>query len=426
MNQANNNWTTGKKISFRFFFLLLGLTSALCWIVTIYLTCFFLIHHVYNPAAVFKPLAPLLYWLDSNIYHTGHNPKIHRAFPQDNHFAIVFYLTILYLSIIGAAMWSLTDAKRLNYNRLFYWFTLYIRYVLAIVVIIYGFDKLIPVQMPRPNVANLATPVGDLSRFRLLWDFMGISPGYMMMIGAGEVLAGLFLFFRRTYVFGSLLLLVMLANVLAVNCFYNVPVKTYASQLLVFTLFLIIPYVQNLYYIFFKGIPASILPARYTFETRLKRNVLKAALIVVPAILIIPVVAGYYQKFVTQAEIVRSQRIYNVVAFVATDTLPPLTTDTLRWNRLMLFGQGRYAVIFNMKNQPKQFELSIDKIKKTYAFRDSPDSIRWNVFNYSYPAKNHLELTGKWKGKDIDVLMEQLPADSIPLNREKLIFINND
>ncbi|MEO6979047.1 MAG: hypothetical protein ABI113_11735, partial [Mucilaginibacter sp.] len=235
MKQANNNWTTGKKISFRFFFLLLGLTSVLCWVATIYLTCFFLIHHVYNPAAVFKPLTPFLYWLDSNIYHTGYNPKIHRAFPQDNHFAIVFYLTILYLSIIGAAIWSLTDAKRLNYNRFFCWFTLYMRYVLAIVVIIYGFDKLIPVQMPPPDVINLATPVGDLSRFQILWDFMGIAPGYMMMVGAGEVLAGLFLLFRRTYLFGSLLLLVILGNVVAVNYFYNVPVKTYATQLLVYT-----------------------------------------------------------------------------------------------------------------------------------------------------------------------------------------------
>jgi len=426
MKQANNNWTTGKKISFRFFFLLLGLTSALCWIVTIYLTCFFLIHHVYNPAAVFKSLTPFLYWLDSNIYHTGYNPKIHRAFPQDNHFAGAFYLTALYLSIAGAAIWTLFDAKRPNYNRLFYWFTLYVRYVLGIVVIIYGFDKLIPVQMARPDAASLATPIGDLSRFQVLWDFMGISPGYMMMVGAGEVLAGLCLLFRRTFLFGSLLLLVILANVVAVNFFYNVPVKTYATQLLVYTLFLIIPYAPKLYNIFFKGISTSILPEQYTLNTRLKRNLLKALLIVVPSILIVPVVIGFHGRFLRQAENARNQRIYDVITFVAKDALPPLTTDTLRWNRLMLFVQGRYAIVFNMKNQPTQFELNTDKIKKTFTFRNGADSTKWNVFNYSYPAKNRLELTGKWKGQNIDVLMEQVPADSIPLNRENLIFMNDD
>jgi len=426
MKQVNNNWTAAKKITFRFFFLLLGLTSALCWISTIYLTFFFLIHHVYNPAAVFKLLAPLFYWLDSNIYHTGYNPTIHRAFPQDNHFAEVFYLTALYVSVLGAALWSLLDAKRPNYNRLFYWFTLYIRYILGIVAIIYGIDKLIPVQMPHPDVVNLATPVGDLSRFQVLWDFMGISPGYMMMVGAGEVLGGLCLLFRRTFLFGSLLLLVILANVVAVNFFYNVPIKTYSTQLLVYAIFLIVPFAPKLYNIFFTGISTSVLPEQYTLNTRLKRNLLKALLIAIPSILIIPVIIGYHKRLIRQTENARGQRIYNVITFVAKDTLPPLTTDTLRWNRLMLFVHRRYAVIFSMQNQPQQFECSIDKIKKTFIFRNGPDSAKWNVFNYSYPAKNRMELTGKWKGQNINVLMEQSPVGSIPLNREKIILLNDD
>ena len=248
----------------------------------------------------------------------------------------------------------------------------------------------------------------------------------MMMVGAGEVLAGLCLLFRRTFLFGSLLLLVILANVVAVNCFYNVPVKTYATQLLVYTLFLIIPYAPKLYNIFFRGISTSILPGQYTLNTPWKRNLLKALLIVVPSILIVPIVIGFHGRFARQAENARNQRIYNVITFVAKDTLPPLTTDTLRWNRLMLFVQGRYAVVFNMKNQPMQFELSADKIKKTFTFHNGPDSAKWNVFNYSYPEKDRLELTGEWKGQNINVLMEQLAADSIPLNREKIILLNND
>lgn len=197
-------------------------------------------------------------------------------------------------------------------------------------------------------------------------------------------------------------------------------------QLLVYTLFLIIPYAQKLYNIFFKGISTSILSEQYTLNTRLKRNLLKALLIVVPSILIVPVVIGYCEKFARQAENARNQRIYNVVTFIAKDTVPPLTTDTLRWSRLMLFVHRRYAIVFNMKSQPQQFECSVDKTKKTFTFHDSADPTKWSVFSYSYPAKNRLELTGNWKGKDINVLMEQQSANSIPLNREKIIFLKDD
>ncbi len=59
----------------------------------------------------------------------------------------------------------------------------------------YGIDKLIPVQMSYPSVVTLTTPMGEFSRFDVLWTFMGVAPGYMMLTGFCEILAAVLLVF---------------------------------------------------------------------------------------------------------------------------------------------------------------------------------------------------------------------------------------
>ena len=51
--------------------------------------------------------------------------------------------------------------------------------------------------MAWPNVAGMLTPLGEQSRLRVLWNFMGISPGYMMLTGGAEIAAGLLLLSRK-------------------------------------------------------------------------------------------------------------------------------------------------------------------------------------------------------------------------------------
>jgi len=178
-----------------------------------------------------------LSWLDNDLYHVGYNPKVHESFQQDNHFGVVFYLTLLLIAVLGAIAWTFAGKKRVRPSQLELGFTLYIRFVLAITIICYGIDKLIPVQMRYPGLATLMGSYCNLSLFRVLWHLMGVSPGFMMLVGASEVLAWLLLFFPRTYLFGSLFLFVILSNVVAMNWFYNIPVKMYSAPLLLYTLF---------------------------------------------------------------------------------------------------------------------------------------------------------------------------------------------
>lgn len=98
---------------------------------------------------------------------------MHEGFPEDNHFGVVFYLSLVLLAVVGTAVWSLLDRKRQQYDRLLFWFRVYLRYILAMIMFEYGVIKFIPVQMFYPGVVDLLTPLGEQTRFKILWNFMG-------------------------------------------------------------------------------------------------------------------------------------------------------------------------------------------------------------------------------------------------------------
>jgi hypothetical protein len=422
---SNHPWKTWQKINFRFFFPFLGLTSYLCWDTTIYIVHASFYTNQFDLGALYRPLAATLYWLDKHIYHTGFNPKTQQGYPGDNHYGVVFYLTIFFLSLIIAITWSVLDKKRDNYNKLYYWFGLYLRYALAIVMFGYAIDKLIPVQMMHPGVLAMTTPYGYLNRYYVLWNFMGMSPGYMIFAGACELVASLLLFSRRTAVFGYVLMSGILANVVALNVFYNVTVKLFSSQLLLYTLFLLAPYAKNIFRFFFMGGTTAFSPKEFAFKTRKKKYWMRSVLIAVPGVLMLIIGFGTYYRYIRKTADARREKIYNVTAFVAKDSLQPFMDDSVRWKRMLLNVFGNHALIFTKDDNLEGYEYEVDSLKKTFTFHDDPDKRTWKTFNYTRPAKDRLQLAGKWKGRDVEISMKIWPADSIPLNQEKVKWIGD-
>jgi hypothetical protein len=416
-------WKSWQKISFRFFFLFFSITSFTGIELITLLTSFAFTKKGFQMTTPYKPLAGVLHWLDMHIYHIGYHPKIHDSFPGDNHFGIVFYITAFFVVVLATVTWSILDKKRGSYNKLFYWFCLYLRYLLAIIIISYGIDKLIPVQMSHPDVVMLTTPYGELNRFNVLWSFMGMSPGYMMFTGAIELIGGLLLFFPRTAVAGYLLVIAVLSNVVALNWFYNVPVKVFSALLLLYALFLLAPYFNSLFQFFFRNNAAPYPQRRFVFQTKWKKYLVSAVLLLVPLLTILLSSFDTYKRYGRQENDARKEKIYDVTAFIARDTLPPLLTDTLRWKRVFLSVYGDQFVIANMKNNMDWYQFETDSIKKTFTLHDNPNKATWKVFHYTNPAKDRLQLTGKWKGKDISISLKLSPVDSIPLNKEGIKFI---
>lgn len=154
------------------------------------------------------------------------------------------YVSALCLALLAApiaAAWSLRARERGVSGRLLdrtrAWASLY----LGATMLLYGWAKLIPSQFPAPGPDRLIVPYGDSSPMGLLWTMMGASAGYEVFTGAIEVAAGILLFFRRTALTGALLAAAALANIVALNFCFDVPVKLYSSHLLALALFVLAP-----------------------------------------------------------------------------------------------------------------------------------------------------------------------------------------
>jgi hypothetical protein len=308
-------WPSWQKVFFRFIFLLLVSSSVFCWTLLGLFASMAFKTRRYNPAAFYKMLSKPLYWLDRHFFHTGYNPKIHQSFPQDNHYGVIFYLSLLLFALLGTLLWSVLDRNRPQYNRLLFWFRLFIRYTLAIVMFGYGIDKFIPVQMSYPKVDDLLTP---------------------LLTGAGEIIGSFLMLNRRSAVLGYLLQLVILINVVAFNIFYNVPVKMFSTQLLVYTVFLLNPFLLRLGQLFFMGKTISVTDPVYTFAMPRKKYGLGAVLICIPFFFFCTNTIEVHRRYVKQQASLRQQKLYEVTTFVATGKLPPLLTDTLLWKRFLL------------------------------------------------------------------------------------------
>ena len=435
MEPTTGTWRPASKFFFRFFFLFLGATTIMCWD-----NIGDMVHRTFSTAqfnfdAFYGFLRGPVYWLDLHLFHTGYDPKTQQPFPGDNHFGVLFYLLLLLVALIGAIIWSILDKKRQDYNRLRYWFSLYLRYMLAITLFTYGFDKLIPVQMVFPNIENLLRPMGESNRFLTLWNFMGVAPGYQMVTGTTEIIAALLLFNRRTIALGCIVALVVLINVVSLNIFYNVVVKLFSMQLLLYTFFLLYPYLRRLFRLFFTGQSVSLAMRNYQLRSPGKNRALTAVLVGVPLILLTIGGVGIIQRYHRHAANARRQKYYEINTFVAKDTLPPLPTDTLRWKRLLIsfsaYTPRPYAVIWSMQDDQDFYFFEIDSAKRTFTLKDPDDSLHPHVFSFSYPAppgaggRSQMLLTGDWRGRNVKILMDDIPIDSMRLVKEPIKLIRD-
>jgi hypothetical protein len=414
------SWKSWQKFVFRFLFLFLGffLLNYELVFVSFHFNFFDSLSKIYATAA--QPLS----WLDNHLYHTGYNHRLHQAVPGDNHFGIVFYFTLVILIILVVIVWSIVDRQRLQYNKLYYWFRLYIRYMVALIMFGYGIDKLIPVQMSYPDITDLLAPLGEQSRFSILWNFVGSSPGYEVFTGICEVTGSLLLIFRRTYIFGSLFMCTILCNVVALNIFYNIPVKLYSSLLLISILFLLAPSISKLVQFFFGGRAVSLAEYQYKFKQSWKNHLIVALGICIPVLSFLNDTFHVNNRYHQYENNRKREKLYDVTYFITKDTLSPLLTDTLRWRRFA-FANKNSAVIYNMLDKAGYYTCDTDSVNHTYTLHDNPDTSTWHVFHYSYPGKSILQLSGTWKGSEVKISMKEVPTDSMNLNKERIQFVRD-
>lgn len=94
--------------------------------------------------------------------------------------------TYLIVASIGCVAWQLAARRRGNVEIPGFLIRNLVRYYVASVAFSYGLIKILALQMPFPNLSQLATPLGDFLPMRLSWMFIGYSTPYQVFSGVME------------------------------------------------------------------------------------------------------------------------------------------------------------------------------------------------------------------------------------------------
>jgi hypothetical protein len=155
----------------------------------------------------------------------------------------VWVLLLSIISLFVSSIW--TFFKPISNVYLIFWLNRICAYFLALMLLIYGLNKVFKYQFyfPEPNI--LHTPLGQLSPDILFWSSMGTSYSYSVFAGLIEVIPAVLLLFRKTRILGAFIAFAVLLNVLMLNVGFGITVKIFSSFLLLLSLILIFPYLKQ-------------------------------------------------------------------------------------------------------------------------------------------------------------------------------------
>lgn len=405
-------WTVVQRVAFRFCFLFFGMTSLT------FSNIFLLLLNSNRDASLYFLIKPITF-LENHIFHIGYKPEMGSTELVSSLFGWLLLFLILILSVLGTLIWSIASKRKKNYYQLNFWFSNYLAYYLCIVMIgNYAISKMIPTQMPYPDIGTLLTPVGDFSKFNLTWIFVGASPAYERFTGFCELIASLLILFRRTRVFGCLAMTLVLINVVSLNVYYNIIVKLPSIILLLTTLFLLSPYIPKLISFFWFLKPVSLKEKQYKFNTRWKKYL-------IVALLLAPLWVSYktikeninFEHYLTSIR--NSQKLYYVRSFTNNDTISSAFNDTISWKRFAITGAYQnMAVVYDIKDKTGIFNFNFDSTNHLLTLTNPVDTSNKYLFNYSY-TKNGMALTGNWKNKAVKIDLDNVDINSFVLIKDK-------
>lgn len=389
-------WPLWQKLLFRFFFIFLFFQMS-SWLSIIPLSTYIL--QFYDNAIDW-----LVQFFNAHFFHVR-DVLVPPNGSGDTSWGWAYLWTVLSLSVAGSIIWSVIDRRRPNYTQLNYWLCLCTRYYVALVAFTYGLDKVLPLQMPFPNMHQLATPLGDFLPMRLSWMFIGYSTPYQIFSGIMEVFAGLLLLFRRTASLGAFVAAGVFLNVMMLNLSYDIPVKIFSMQMAFICLFLLANEGQRLFNFFVLNRPAAVCTLYFfTYPKkwmRITRIVLKLAFIVLAVI--IPLYENYqvYKDNLNQAN--KKQPVPNGVYEVAVykvdgQAIPLAITDTLRWQDIIFengMGSAKTAdTSFRQRYKRGYFSYKEDSTKHLLNFTNPLNQNAIASFKYDMPAAGMIRLWG--------------------------------
>ncbi|MCP3139471.1 DoxX family protein [Pyxidicoccus xibeiensis] len=366
-------------------------------------------------------------WVGKHVLRLETDITIFTNGSGDTTYNYVQVLVLFAVALVAAAVGSIVDRRRTQYVQAHDVLRVYVRYVLAMSMLSYGLAKVFHIQFSFPQPERFVQPLGEFSPMGLVWTFMGYSSGYTFLAGAAECVGGLLLLFRRTTSLGAVVLIGVMGNVVALNFFYDIPVKLYSSHLLLMAVFLLLPDAQRLLHVLLLNRPTT--PRKLATPVPLSQREARGVLAL--RVLFLGAVAwAFFQEFSALNAWFKAAAqhallgLYTVESFTRDgQVLPPLLGDTTRWRYAAVSSHGRMTVRL-MDDTAKRFGLKDDAAKGTVTLTDGTgDAAKTSVLTYSQPDAEHLVLQGPFQDGTIEVHLKKVDVSQFLLVRRGFNWI---
>jgi len=412
-------WTQGQKAGFRFIFL--------------FFLLFIFIQN--NDAYPFWDLVTkyqehalhvIIPWIGKNILHIPYDINVFTNGSGDTTYDYVLVFLFLCISVVGTVVWTLADRKRPSYNMLYYWLTVVIRFYIGLMLIDYGFMKIFRQQFLSPSLYRLTEPYGDSSPMGLAWTFFGFSKGYNLFIGIVEV-SSVLLLFRKTVTLGAILTLGTTINIMAVNYFFDVPVKIISTTLVLMTIFLIAPDAGRLFRFFIKHEAVKLEPiAGPVIEKRWLRITMASFKYILIGYTLLYGGYEYFESMKKRNSLPSLYGLYEVKDFTVSHyTSSPLPADYTRWDQMMIEWEG-YARVVYMKDSSSYYLTKIDTTLQTVDLTLEDDTTLQCHFKYENPDGKLFAMRGTIGKDSVAISFDRYTdfKDRFSLTRRKFHWIN--
>lgn len=375
------SWSASSKILFRFFFIYFVIQC-----VPLDVRYYSALFHIHWTELSFRDI----------FYLARYTPKL---LPGESPFGgFADWGIIAIISLTGALVWTYLDRQRQEYNQLYYWLRVIVRYRLAIGVIVYGLLKLFPQQLPYPSISQLNTHYGDLSAWKIFAMSTGVVPSMEIFLGLVETGAGILLLHRRTATIGAGIIVTFTGNVFMSNLAYEGGEYTYSFYLVIQALFLLaydILRILNLLTLERPTAPNTVRPYLPKPWHRTARLVVKAVFIFFFVGLYgYKTYAGYKDKgyqYPKTPGLTHAAGIYNVTEFrINNQELPYSLTDTIRWKDVVFEPWATLSIRSNRYVRPdlsNTEEIYTDDTSRNYELAGSQSR---HYYSYGFDEAEHV------------------------------------
>lgn len=350
-------------------------------------------------------------WIGKNVLRLEKDITVFTNGSGDTTYDYVLLLFFALLSIVIAIVWTLLDKKKKNLIKLNYWFITLLRFFLGYNMMSYGWQKVIPMQFQEPSFYRLLQPLGDMSPMGLAWTFMGFSPAYTIFSGILEVVGGILVLYYRTRYLGALILVAVMTNVMAINYFYDVPVKIFSTQLCFIAIIIASPKIKQLIYVLLDLRP-TIIQTHFTpfYKSKQKKMTTIGTWVFMLFIIFYPLIDTfqYLDEYGPNAPKPPLYGLYEVTSFNANgQEVVPTIKDTVAWRYVSMEWKGS-TQFYRTDMSRFGYRSEVDTVSQKITLTHFEDSTEVYTIKYTPTTDSTMRFQGIHKNDTIDCMAKIL------------------